>query len=194
MQDFKESVGNVLRRAISRGYPFSLVAGVWSRFLFRRWQAGDIRRKELVSWLHRAWRYFDRQQLRSGDTQPWGPVRPQSISPEFLAAFGVNTSGPATSPDPPTSSGPAAQPADPPLSDPPLSDPESHGSVSGNTALNTRLRAVFPETELDVDVDREIPQLCALHAVNAILQAFNFPLMSREGLDVFSQRCAYMEE
>ena len=130
MQDFKESVGNVLRRAISRGYPFSLVAGVWSRFLFRRWQAGDIRRKELVSWLHRAWRYFDRQQLRSGDTQPWGPVRPQSISPEFLAAFGVNTSGPATSPDPPTSSGPAAQPADPPLSDPPLSDPESHGSVS----------------------------------------------------------------
>ena len=50
MQDFKESVGNVVRRALWRHYPVTLVTSTWSRFLQRHWQAGDIRKKELAGW------------------------------------------------------------------------------------------------------------------------------------------------
>ena len=61
---------NVLRRAVSRGrLTRSILAGRLSSvtFLHQRWQAWDIHRKELMNC---AWQYFDRQQLRSGYTQP----------------------------------------------------------------------------------------------------------------------------
>ena len=53
MQDFKESVGNVARRALWRQYPVKLIFSVWARFLQKRWQAGDIRKKELVQWFRK---------------------------------------------------------------------------------------------------------------------------------------------
>ena len=50
MQDFKESVANVMRHALWRNYPEKVMSSVWSRFLQRRWQSTDIRGRELQCW------------------------------------------------------------------------------------------------------------------------------------------------
>ena len=72
MQDFKESVGNVFRHALWRGYPRRLVQSVWSRFLFQRWHSTDIRTKELPVWFPRVWKYL----LKTDCASSQDPVRP----------------------------------------------------------------------------------------------------------------------
>ena len=91
MQDFKESVGNVLRHAIWRHYPRRLVEATWSRFLFQRWQAGDIRKKELKGWFHKAWQYFINHNRASPNIRiAQEPVRPrENVNSTFLSIFGT---------------------------------------------------------------------------------------------------------
>ena len=121
----------------------------------------------------------------------------------FLATFTVNTPGPATSSDPPSGLGPAAQPADPPSSDPELHS-SGHNGISTEEdqvraaqqvqeARDRRLRAVFPETGVEVDVHLEIPVVCPA-CRERYPPCFEFPHMAREVLDVFSQRCTFLEE
>ena len=112
--DFKLSVGNVLRRAISRHYPFKLVSSVWSRFLFQRWHAEDIRRKELFSWFKKAWHYlFHQGYQRSDCATPWSNLCSDQPTQDFLSIFGTdrvqsrrsptspaNTQPPSSSPQP----------------------------------------------------------------------------------------------
>jgi hypothetical protein len=90
MQDFKESVANILRRAIWRGYKRRDVQAQWSRFLQQRWQVGDIRKRELHVWFAKVWQYlinrFGRQQPSS--FRPQVAVR-DSKSSEFLRVFGI---------------------------------------------------------------------------------------------------------
>jgi hypothetical protein len=71
LQDFKESVANVVRRALQRRYPKSLVTSVWSRFLHKRWPSSDIRRKELLGWFRRMLDYL----YKRGETRPPDPVK-----------------------------------------------------------------------------------------------------------------------
>mmetsp|Transcript_102056 Transcript_102056/g.176232 ORF Transcript_102056/g.176232 Transcript_102056/m.176232 type:complete len:315 (-) Transcript_102056:15-959(-) len=145
-----------------------------------------------MNWLHRAWRYFDRQPLRAGGTQPWSPVRPHPTTAEFLATFGVNSPGPAKSSDTSASSRPSHPPNPPPPSS--EHDQGPHGSDQEKGGRDARQRAVFPEAEEDIQVDTEPPRLCGLHAVNAILQAFDLPHITRELMDVYSKRCSSLEE
>ena len=93
LQDFKESVANVVRRALQRHYPKTLVANVWSRFLHTRWPSGDIRRRELMNWFRRLVTYLERH----GDArapapeQRLAPIRPSPLTLDFLRVFGVNS-------------------------------------------------------------------------------------------------------
>ena len=106
MTDFKESVINVLRRAVSRRYPYRLVQSVWSKFLHTRWQAGDIRRRELLVWLREAYMRVDNHYYRNprpGET--WEPIYSRT-----------------TNTDPARPARPAPPPAPPPPPPPPADD------------------------------------------------------------------------
>jgi hypothetical protein len=70
MKDFKESVANIFRHSMWRGYPRRLVQSVWSRFLFQRWCSTDIRVKELRVWFSKVWSYL----MRSGASQRQTPL------------------------------------------------------------------------------------------------------------------------
>ena len=48
--DLKESVSEVVRHAIWRGFSNTLLDSVWGRFLFQKWNATDIRLPELRAW------------------------------------------------------------------------------------------------------------------------------------------------
>ena len=98
MSDFKHSVANVFRNAMWRGYSRHLVQSVWSRFLFQRWHAADIRVRELRTWFSKVWKW-----LQSGSNRappaPWekaAPLDPElaTQAPDFLRVFGHQ--GPAT--------------------------------------------------------------------------------------------------
>ena len=79
MQDFKESVANVVRRALWRSYPVKLISSVWSRFLHRRWTVADIRKKELLQWFRRMLDYVINQNRREplDYRKPYPPLRSQ---------------------------------------------------------------------------------------------------------------------
>ena len=64
MKDFKESVANVVRRALWRRYPPKLISSVWARFLQKRWTHGDIRKRELLQWFRRMLGYVLNQNRR----------------------------------------------------------------------------------------------------------------------------------
>jgi hypothetical protein len=92
MGDFKQSVANVFRNAIWRGYSRRLVQSVWSRFLFQRWHATDIRVRELRSWFSKVWRWLLTGPNRAPPA-PWATAIPldQQHAPsteDFLAVFG----------------------------------------------------------------------------------------------------------
>ena len=70
MNDFKESVANVFRHALWRGYPRRLVQSVWSRFLFTRWHSTDLRVKELRVWFPKVWSYL-RNTSGAGPPRAW---------------------------------------------------------------------------------------------------------------------------
>ena len=61
LSDFKQSVYWVLRRAVERKYSYRLCRSVWSKFLFQRWEAQDIRAPELREWFAKAWDAAERQ-------------------------------------------------------------------------------------------------------------------------------------
>ena len=86
MKDFKESVGTVFRNALWRGYSRRLVQSVWSRFLFQRWHATDIRVKELRVWFGRVWNYL----TKNGRPDPSKAAPNLGSSPDsrFLQVFG----------------------------------------------------------------------------------------------------------
>ena len=92
MADFKLSVANVFRNAIWRGYSRRLVQSVWSRFLFQRWHAVDIRVRELRTWFAKVWKFLLSGPNRSPPA-PWAtatPLREEHSGPvgDFLAVFG----------------------------------------------------------------------------------------------------------
>ena len=90
LQDFKESVANVVRRALQRKYPKNLLSKVWARFLHTRWPAGDIRRKELLNWFRRLMVYLDNhgETVSPKPGQRLLPVRPAQLNSAFLQVFG----------------------------------------------------------------------------------------------------------
>ena len=89
VQDFKESVGNVVRRSIGRHFPFNLVMSVWKRFLHQHWKASDIRVKELLLWMKKVWRHFNNRSARMPNPHnPQQSVRPTALDSEFLQVFG----------------------------------------------------------------------------------------------------------
>ena len=92
MQDFKESVANVVRRALWRRYPTKLITAVWARFLYKRWTYGDIRKKELLQWFKRMLGYVINQNRKEplDYRQPQPSVRLQQPTSEFLQVFGRN--------------------------------------------------------------------------------------------------------
>ena len=123
MGDFKESVGNVFRNAIWRGYSRRLVQSVWSRFLFQRWHATDIRVRALQAWFSKVWSW-----LQSGPhgkpPAAWDKAIPldeehASSAADFLSIFGhpadmdgidallTEMSLPPSPQSPPTATGPS---------------------------------------------------------------------------------------
>jgi hypothetical protein len=90
MQDFKESVANVVRHATWRNYPQSLIKSTWTRFLQRRWQSADIRNKELINWFKTMTQFLRSQGVTNRPPNarvPQPPVRSPE-NPQFWAAFG----------------------------------------------------------------------------------------------------------
>ena len=90
VQDFKESVANVVRHATWRNYPASLIKSVWARFLQKRWQSADIRGKEMVNWFKRMMEYLRSQGVHNRPPNPRIPQPPirNPQDPAFWATFG----------------------------------------------------------------------------------------------------------
>ena len=89
--DFKDSVAQVVRRAIWRNYPQRLVKSVWSRFLTQRWQSSDPKARELRAWLPHVWKYI----MTNGGRVPHATVPTKPIAERhaldkeaYLMAFG----------------------------------------------------------------------------------------------------------
>ena len=101
MKDFKESVANVFRNAMWRGYPRRLVQSVWSRFLFQRWHSTDIRVKELRVWFAKIWSFLAKtgNHHRPEPTQHTETLR-SAKSTEFLRVFGLPNRTEAQQPTP----------------------------------------------------------------------------------------------
>ena len=76
MQDFKESIANVVRHAIWRSYPKSLITKVWASFLQKRWQSTDIRGRELHNWFRNMLQYLQARGVRPGAPNPRIPQPP----------------------------------------------------------------------------------------------------------------------
>ena len=103
MQEFKESVGNVVRHAVWRNYPPSLIQSVWARFLHRHWQATDIRTRELLNWFRKWMQHLRSQGVRNRPPDPRVPQPPirNLQDPSFLPIFGRQVPPPPTSLPPP---------------------------------------------------------------------------------------------
>ena len=92
MCDFKDSVAQIFRHTMWRGYSRRLVQSVWSRFLFQRWHASDIAVKELRAWFSRVWSYLSRQGPRAPATHSPVPPISQGSAPSdaiYLSTFGI---------------------------------------------------------------------------------------------------------
>ena len=93
MQDFKESIANVVRHAIWRSYPMSLITKVWASFLQKRWQSADIRGRELHNRFRNMPQYLRARAVRPGTPNPrirQPPIR-DPTNPHFQATFGQPT-------------------------------------------------------------------------------------------------------
>ena len=90
MQDFKESVANVARHAIWRNYPINFLSKIWSSFLQKKWQAGDIRAKELHSWFRDMLQYLQTKGVKPFAPNPRAPQPPirDPQDPSFWSTFG----------------------------------------------------------------------------------------------------------
>ena len=97
MQDFKESVANIVRHATWRNYPPSLIKSVWARFLQKRWQSADIRGRELINWFKKMMEYLWAQGVQNRPPNPRIPQpsirNPQD--PAFWSTFGRQPPPPA---------------------------------------------------------------------------------------------------
>ena len=102
MDDFKRSVANVFRNAMWRSYSRHLVQSVWSRFLFQRWHASDVRVKELRAWFPRIWRWLHSGEHRA-PPPPYGTATPVDVEHNakgFYDVFGRRPPPPLDYPQP----------------------------------------------------------------------------------------------
>ena len=61
MTDFKESVADVVTRPIARHMDYSVAQKKFRNFLHKHWQAGDVRKPELMKWFYSTWRFLTSQ-------------------------------------------------------------------------------------------------------------------------------------
>ena len=89
LTDFKESVAHVIKREIAWHGNLEQAMKVFSNFLTRKWQAGDIRKPELLRWFRSTRVHFDTPYYRNARTEVWAPIRTAEVTTEFMWMFGI---------------------------------------------------------------------------------------------------------
>ena len=157
MKDFKESVGNVFRNAMWRGYPRRLVQSVWSRFLFQRWHSTDIRVKELRVWFSKIWTFLSKTggQTRPDPSQHAETLR--SLEPSsFLQVFGIPRNKEAKPKPKPAPSNPRQASSSSPVPSNPPVPPVTSATSAPLPPQQEQQRQPQPQRPTEVmDVDEE---------------------------------------
>ena len=172
MHDFKESVANVVRHAMWRNYPPSLIKSVWARFLQKRWQAADIRGRELVTWFKKLMEYLNSQGVRNHRPNPRVPQPPihSPQDPLFWSTFGRQSL-----PPPPGITQDLSQSVPPP---------------SGITQVSPQPASTIPPSTLTRQATPPRPDKGRLHpAAPEDDETMMEDLLHMQGLDVLAGTC-----
>jgi hypothetical protein len=179
VQDLKESIGNIVRHAIWRAYPHSLVTSVWARFLHRKWPPGDIRKKEMITWFKRLLQHLRSTGVRAGAVNPrvpQPPIRPASPTQDHYQVYG-RPSQQHGSPAPRRPPSPTASPRAQPATASPLPPPSSQGppcNMDLENSVPTDAMAALRRTmerELQQDERRRAAALIDTTGISSLLAA-----------------------